>query len=138
MVFPLRNEPARSPIAGPPWGPVYCSGKALAIARNSKLTVTGRLSSRSPGQAPIPATRAEAETLALGALAWVLGDDTRRDRFLALTGLSPATLRSNLGNGAVLGAVLDFLANNEADLVAAAAAIAMSPEAVVAAWEILR
>lgn len=72
------------------------------------------------------------------ALAWVLGDDLRRDRFLALTGLDGAALRASLTQPAVLAAALEFLANHEADLVAAAAALDMAPETLARAWEILR
>lgn len=75
--------------------------------------------------------------LALQALGWVLTDGPRADRFLALTGLDPDTLRASLGDPAVMGAVLDFLAHHEADLVAAAAALDISPETIIAARETL-
>jgi len=42
-------------------------------------------------------------------------------------------LRLGLGDPAVLGAVIDFLANHEADLVNAAFALDMSPETIIAA-----
>jgi len=71
--------------------------------------------------------------LALQALGWVLNDEMRADRFLALTGLTPETLRDGLADSSVLGAVLDFLANHEADLVAAADALDISPEQIIAA-----
>ena len=47
---------------------------------------------------------------------------------LALTGLTPDALREGLGNRAVLGAVLEFLAGHEADLVAAAIALDLPPQ----------
>jgi len=68
----------------------------------------------------------------------VLSDAPRADRFLALTGLTPDTLRDGLGDPAVLGAVVEFLAGHEADLVAAAEALDISPGQIVAAGEILR
>jgi hypothetical protein len=68
----------------------------------------------------------------------VLGDEVRRDRFLALTGLTGDALRAGLRDPAILGAVLEFLANHEADLVAAAAALDIPPEALAHAWEKLR
>jgi hypothetical protein len=63
----------------------------------------------------------------------VLSDGDRAERFLALTGLTPDELRAGLADNSILGAVLDFLANHEADLVNAAFALDISPQAIVAA-----
>ncbi|ABD27542.1 conserved hypothetical protein [Novosphingobium aromaticivorans DSM 12444] len=63
----------------------------------------------------------------------MLSDTDRAERFLGLTGLTPDELRAGLGDPAVLGAVIDFLANHEADLVNAAFALDIAPEAIVAA-----
>lgn len=76
--------------------------------------------------------------LALRALGWVLADGPRADRFLALTGLTPDALRGGLSDPAVLGAVIDFLARHEADLVSAAEALDIRPELLMAAGETLR
>lgn len=65
----------------------------------------------------------------------MLTDGERADRFLALTGLTPDTLRAGLGEPAMLAAVLDFLANHEADLVAAADALEVDPAILIAARE---
>ncbi len=65
----------------------------------------------------------------------MLADSHRAERLLALTGLTPDALRDGLGDRAVLGAVLDFLAGNEADLLAAAGALQVEPEAIPAARE---
>ena len=65
----------------------------------------------------------------------MLGDSDRADRFLALTGLTPDALRGGLGDPVMLVAVLDFLANLEADLVAAADALGIAPRALIAAQE---
>ena len=73
------------------------------------------------------------DTLALAALGWVLGDGDRAARLLALTGLTPEQLRAGLGDPAVLGAVLDFLAAHEPDLIAAADALGVAPAQLVAA-----
>lgn len=54
---------------------------------------------------------------------------------LAVTGLTPDALRDGLGDAAVLGAVLDFLAAHEPDLVAAAESIGVAPGVLVAAGE---
>ncbi|WP_374591424.1 DUF3572 domain-containing protein [Novosphingobium sp.] len=83
--------------------------------------------SQSPGH--------DAAALALGALGWILADRARADRLLALTGLTPDALRSGLGDPGVLGAVLDFLASHEPDLLAAAEELGIEPAALMAARE---
>lgn len=75
------------------------------------------------------------QALALGALGWVLGDGQRADRLLALTGLDADALRAGLGDPAVLGAVLEFLASHEPDLVAAAQHLGIEPADLMAAKE---
>lgn len=75
------------------------------------------------------------QALALSALGWILGDPSRADRLLALTGITPDDLRAGLGDPAILGAVLDFLAGNEHDLLAAAEALDVSPESFTHARE---
>ena len=71
--------------------------------------------------------------LALSALGWVLTDEDRAGRLLALTGLTPEALRGGLGDPAVLGAVLDFLCGHEPDLVAAAHELGVEPQTLAAA-----
>ena len=71
--------------------------------------------------------------LALSALGWVIADDQRASRFLSLTGLTPDELRASLMEPGVQGAVLDFLAAHEPDLIAAADALAVRPQALIAA-----
>ena len=75
--------------------------------------------------------------MALSALGWVLGDEHRASRLLALTGLTGDDLRAGLGDPAVLGAVLDFLGAHEPDLVAAADALGVAPQTLIAAREAL-
>lgn len=65
----------------------------------------------------------------------MLGDAPRAERFLALTGLTPDELRSGLGDPAVQGAVLEFLCGHEADLIAAAEALGLSPAELAATRE---
>lgn len=81
--------------------------------------------------------RPDPATVALMALSWVLTDDDRAQRLLSLTGMEPEHLRGALGDPAVLGSVLDFLANHEADLMAASDALDLSPESIIAARNIL-
>ena len=73
--------------------------------------------------------------MALKALGWVLTDDARAERLLALTGLTPDILRERLTDKIVLAAVLDFLANHEPDLILAADAINVEPQVLLDARE---
>ncbi len=82
-----------------------------------------------------PDSTADAEILALMAMGWTLSDGRRADRLLTLTGLDADALRAGVGNRAILGAVLAFLADHEPDLVACAEAIDSSPAALIAAKE---
>lgn len=75
----------------------------------------------------------DAGALALSALSWVLADDIRAGRFLSLTGLTPGALRAGLGERSVQCAVLDFLGAHEPDLIAAAEALEVPPQALIAA-----
>ena len=73
------------------------------------------------------------QVLALEALGWVLTDEARAQRLLNLTGLTPDALRGGLGDPAVLGAVLEFLASHEPDLILAADALGTTPETLIVA-----
>ncbi len=73
------------------------------------------------------------DALALRALAAVIADPVLRDRFLALTGFDAATLRARAGEADVLGAVIGFLAQNEADLVRMAETLDVKPQQLMAA-----
>ena len=99
---------------------LYAQGKTLTILRD-------RSSPADPASDP--------QALALGALGWLLQSESRAERLLALTGLTPEALRAGLGDSAVLGAVLDFLAAHEPDLVGAAEALGVAPDALVRAAE---
>ena len=55
----------------------------------------------------------QAEILALRALAFVLADDRRAERFLSLTGIDPARLRSGDIDSPLHEGVLDFLLGDE-------------------------
>lgn len=61
---------------------------------------------------------ASAEVTALRALAWVVTDQDRALRFLAQTGCDAKTLRRRAGEAEILGAVLDFLMEDESSLLA--------------------
>lgn len=76
---------------------------------------------------------ADAETLALAALAATLSDERRAQRFLSLTGLDSEELRSRAGERALLAAALAFLEAHEPDLVAVAETLKIKPEQLVSA-----
>lgn len=81
-----------------------------------------------------PETNAQnAEALALSALVWILQEQDRAERLLALTGLAPDDLRARAGEPQVLGAVLAFLEGYEPDLIACAEAIDVKPGDIVSA-----
>jgi hypothetical protein len=62
--------------------------------------------------------RAAAEALALHALAFLAEDPERLGRFLALTGIGPADLKTRAGEPEFLGGVLDHLLGDERLLLA--------------------
>jgi len=73
------------------------------------------------------------ETLALQALAYLLADDDRRDRFLGLTGLDAAAVRRLPADSAGLGAVLDHLLGWEPLLLEFSAMAEVAPETIALA-----
>lgn len=82
-----------------------------------------------------PPSPTDPQALALNALGWVLGDGDRAARFLALTGLTPDSLRASLSESSTLAAVIEFLCSHEPDLIAAADALGVEPETLAAARE---
>ena len=75
----------------------------------------------------------DADIIALQALGWVLQDQDRAERLLALTGLDPRELRSGLEDPTMLASLLGFLANHEPDLIACAESIGIAPAKLAAA-----
>ncbi len=73
------------------------------------------------------------EAVALEALGWMLSDDRRAERLLAVTGLTPETLRARIGEPALLAGTLHFLEAHEPDLIACAAALGIPPARLVEA-----
>ncbi len=89
------------------------------------------------GYGKVKSTRLDAQTLALRALAYVVGDPALGPRLLALTGLDVATLRSRAADPVLLGATLAFLEGHESSLLAAAEALDVAPQELVAARQAL-
>ena len=75
----------------------------------------------------------DAESHALSALTWILGDPARGQRLLSLTGLTPDILRDGLDRPGVQAAILAFLEAHEPDLIACADALGADPATLVAA-----
>ncbi len=74
----------------------------------------------------VPAAR----EIAIRALGFLAADAARLERFLALTGVSPADIPELLGDGGVHLAILEHIAADEPLLLAFAAAQDMPPEAI--------
>ena len=75
------------------------------------------------------------ETLALQIVGWIVADQERANRMLALTGLDASSLRAGLSERGTLTALMDFTINHEPDLLACAEEIGVSPARIVAARE---
>jgi hypothetical protein len=73
------------------------------------------------------------ESVALRVLGCLVSDSERLERFLSLTGLRPDTIRAEASKPEFLLAVLDYVAADEALLVAIAGELELPPEAVAAA-----
>lgn len=80
---------------------------------------------------------AEASRLAFEALAWILRDETRAERFLSLTGLTGDSLRTSVQQQATQAAILSFLEAHEPDLKACADVLGVNPVELVMAREVL-
>jgi hypothetical protein len=73
----------------------------------------------------------DAPQLALQALVWALADQSRAERLLALTGLTPDGLRGGIGERTMQAAILSFLENHEPDLLACAGHIGCTAQRLV-------
>lgn len=72
----------------------------------------------------------DAEAVALQALAYVLSQDDLTGGFLAATGAPPDSLRGRMADPHFLGAVLDYLLQDDAWVIGFAGAIGLAPEQV--------
>ena len=75
--------------------------------------------------------------MGLHLLAHIFADADLGPRFMALTGLGADDLRARATDSQILAALVDFLAANDTDLVAAADAIGVAPAAIIAAGRAL-
>ncbi|PNG26040.1 DUF3572 domain-containing protein [Methylocella silvestris] len=90
---------------------------------------------RFPGK--INQSRERAETLAIEALGYIAGDAKALERFMSLSGLQPDNLRAAAAEPGFLAGVLDFLASDEALLLAFTANAGRNPTEVERAREAL-
>lgn len=76
-------------------------------------------------------TRDEADTIALQALAFILAEEARADRFLAISGMDRDDLirSARAGEPGLMGGVLDFLLDWEPDLLAFCEASGLASDA---------
>ncbi|MDB5715913.1 MAG: hypothetical protein JWO15_3310 [Sphingomonadales bacterium] len=77
----------------------------------------------------------DAMALALSALVWILQDEERADRLLALTGLDADGIRARIADPTLMEAVLGYLEGHEPDLIACAKTLDVPPVALVLARE---
>jgi len=75
----------------------------------------------------------DSEVIALNCLTFLAEDGERLGRFLALSGVSPATLRAQAREPSFLAGVLDYLLSDEKLLLEFSAAQELKPEAVIRA-----
>jgi Protein of unknown function (DUF3572) len=74
-----------------------------------------------------------AEDLALRTLSYIVSDEERLNRFLAMTGLQPDTIRRAAASPDFLAAVLDYVAGDEPLLIALAQSLELKPERIMEA-----
>jgi hypothetical protein len=71
-----------------------------------------------------------ANELAVGALGFVAADPEELSRFLALSGIDPAAIRTAAAEPGFLGGVLAYIAGNERTLLAFAAQTGVAPDEI--------
>lgn len=79
----------------------------------------------------------EAEEIGVEALGFLVSDPDRLERFLALTGLTPDTIRDASRSPHFLAAVLDHVASEDELLLACARAIDIRPERLAEAQRLV-
>ena len=82
-------------------------------------------------------SRAAAESLAVEGLSFLAAERARIERFLALSGLDPETLRAAAASPGFLAAVLDHITSEEDLLLAFATNRGLDPELVAQARRVL-
>lgn len=78
-----------------------------------------------------------AQAIALNSMAFILAEDTLRDRFMAMSGVDAGDIRTRIQDPAFLASVMEFLVGFEPDLMACAESLDEKPETLVGAWRAL-
>lgn len=78
-----------------------------------------------------------AATLGLSALTFLAEDESRLERFLAVTGMEPGELRANAARPSFLAAVLEYLLQDEPLLLVFAASKGIEPDTIYPAHTLL-
>lgn len=84
-----------------------------------------------PKASPVAQPNPEAEEIAIAALGFIASDDERLSRFLALTGIDPASIRQQIGDPLFQLAIMDHLFEDESLLLAFCAHLPMDPARLV-------
>jgi hypothetical protein len=79
----------------------------------------------------------DAESIAIRALGFLASEESRLERFLALTGIGPGDIRAAAAEPGFLVAVLDHVASDEALLLSFAANAGLDPGSVTRARAVL-
>ena len=74
-----------------------------------------------------------AETIALKALGYLADDEEALNQFLAVTGMAAEDLKASAGDIGFLAGILDYFLQDEALLLAFAAAEELAPETIIRA-----
>jgi hypothetical protein len=75
----------------------------------------------------------DAESIAIKALGFLAGEESRLERFLALTGIGAGDIRAAAAEPGFLAAVLDHIASDEPLLLTFAANAGLAPAAITSA-----
>jgi len=78
-----------------------------------------------------------ASTIALGAIVFIVGDETLRSRFMALSGSDVDDIRARINETDFQAAALDFLLGHEPDLMAFCENNNLAPDLPLKAKQIL-
>lgn len=78
-----------------------------------------------------------ASTIALGAVVFIIGDDTLRSRFMALSGSDVDDIRARINETDFQAAALDFLLGHEPDLIAFCESSGIAPDTPLKAKQVL-
>jgi hypothetical protein len=83
------------------------------------------------------ARREQAQEIAIAALGYIAGDPELLQRFLAITGIEPHSIREAAEQPGFLAGVLQFIAAHEPTLVAFADSAGVRPDAILSAMRAL-